>query len=441
MEPINDLSEVDSYTPKSMREVLASMKIRLSPEASKQNDPLLRFIESLDKGTFTTMCDLMKTYGVLLPKRKRKQRTDGQDGSKRPKTSQPNSNVAGECAGFVTTSVAFIDVTEQEPSSLCIPRTGDLHCRIEELKKSQFMTLPSADEVHDCMVNFIQATGNQALATAICAACAQITSVKKIQEMAINEIPHPELLEPREPHFAHFICNGMLLHKEAIQKKGIVPLCNSCVQSLQQGIVPRMSLANDMWIGDIPFELEILTLAEKMLLARYFPVAYVVKLFPKKKGSINWDKRGLNSALRMNVSTHPLPQDEICDIMDPQSNEFPADPCILAATIAVTFVGPKGICKAGLPKWLRVRRAKVLSALIWLKNNNPLYKDIKLNANRIAQLPEDDIPDEILICTRQLDNEVMLDEEHDTYIPSNDGPLIDIDEETEGNEPETLEGK
>lgn len=109
-----------------------------------------------------------------------------------------------------------------------------------------------------------------------------------------------------------------------------------------------------MWIGDIPFELEILTLVEKMLLVHYFPVAYVIKLFPKKKGSTSWDKRRLNSALRMNVSTHPLPQDKICNIMDPQSNEFPADPCILAATIAVTFVGPGGVPKASLPKWLCV---------------------------------------------------------------------------------------
>ena len=95
-------------------------------------------------------------------------------------------------------------------------------------------------------------------------------------------------------------------------------------------------------------------LAEKMLLACYFPVAYVVKLFPKKKGLTSWDKCRLNSALRMNVSTHPLPQEEICDIMDPCSNEFPADPCILAAMIAVMFVRPGGIPKAGFPKWLCV---------------------------------------------------------------------------------------
>lgn len=82
----------------------------------------------------------------------------------------------------------------------------------------------------------------------------------------------------------------------------------------------------------------------------------------------------------------------------------------------------------------------MLSALIWLKNNNPLYQNINLSADGIAQLLEDDIPDEILLCTRQLDNDVLLDEEHDTYIPSTED-LIDSDEQTEGNVPEPLEGK
>ena len=101
MEPVNDLSEIDSYTPKSMREVLASMNVRLPPEASKQNDPLLRFISSLHEDTFSTLCDLMKTYGVLSSKRKRKQRLNVQDQAKRFKADQPNSNGAGESAGIV----------------------------------------------------------------------------------------------------------------------------------------------------------------------------------------------------------------------------------------------------------------------------------------------------------------------------------------------------
>ena len=439
MEPVNDIGEVDDYTPKSMREVLASMNVRLPAEASKQNDPLFRFISCLDKDTFSVMCDLMKTYGVLLPKRKRKRKADGRDRAKKAKPDRPDFTGAGEpeCAFLIL--VGLIDTDEQP--SLCIPRQTDIHCRVEDLKKSHFMTLPSPDEIKNCMADFIQATGNQALKTAICAVCAQITAIRKIQDIAINEIPHSELLAPREAHPGHFLCNGMLLHKEAVKRKDLIPLCNLCLQSLQQGMLPRLSLANDMWIGEVPFELEILTLAEKMLLARYFPVAYVVKLFPKKKGSTNWDKRGLNSALRMNVSTHPLPQDEICGIMDPQSNEFPADPCILAATIAVTFVGPGGIPKAGLPKWLRVRRAKVLSALQWLKNNNPLYSNIQLNADRIAQLPVDDIPDEILMCTRQMDNEVVLDEEHDTYIPPDNEYSTDSEADVEEDVHQTLEGK
>ena len=39
----------------------------------------------------------------------------------------------------------------------------------------------------------------------------------------------------------------------------------------------------------------------------------------------------------------------------------------------------------------RVRRKVVLDALIWLKNNNPLYSGISIDLSRIESLPVDDI--------------------------------------------------
>ena len=36
-----------------------------------------------------------------------------------------------------------------------------------------------------------------------------------------------------------------------------------------------------------------------------------------------------------------------------------------------------------------VRRAKVLTALQWLQNNNPYYRDITINQVNLAALPED----------------------------------------------------
>jgi hypothetical protein len=77
-----------------------------------------------------------------------------------------------------------------------------------------------------------------------------------------------------------------------------------------------MALANDMWIGDVPFELSVLTLPEQILIARHFPAANIVKLYLQKKGA-----RSANCALRGNVSTYRLNTEEIADMV--QGNIMP----------------------------------------------------------------------------------------------------------------------
>ena len=66
--------------------------------------------------------------------------------------------------------------------------------------------------------------------------------------------------------------------------------------------------------GDIPLELKVLTLPERVLVARYFPAAYIVKLYPKKKGARNWTSSGLHSSLRGNVSTYRLNTNQIAHL-------------------------------------------------------------------------------------------------------------------------------
>ncbi|KAK0197841.1 hypothetical protein F5146DRAFT_919470, partial [Armillaria mellea] len=53
-------------------------------------------------------------------------------------------------------------------------------------------------------------------------------------------------------------------------------VCQDCLRSLTKEELPRLALANNMWIGHIPAELEILTLPERILIARYFPAAYII---------------------------------------------------------------------------------------------------------------------------------------------------------------------
>lgn len=74
--------------------------------------------------------------------------------------------------------------------------------------------------------------------------------------------------------------------------------------SLKKETHPKFSLGNNLWLGNIPRELQDLTLPEKMLIAVYFPATYIVKLFPKQKGAHTWDHAQMHNGLCGNISTY-----------------------------------------------------------------------------------------------------------------------------------------
>jgi len=108
-----------------------------------------------------------------------------------------------------------------------------------------------------------------------------------------------------------------------------------------------------MWIGDIPRELQNLTLPERLLLAKYFPSAYIIKLFPKQKNAHMWDRKQMYSALKGNVTAYRLDPRQVADLID--GRLFPPPAKILSVTIRITFVGPKGLCESTMPAMFRVR--------------------------------------------------------------------------------------
>ena len=140
---------------------------------------------------------------------------------------------------------------------------------------------------------------------------------------------------------------------------------------------PALSLANGMWIGDVPSELAILTLPERMLVAKYFPAAYIVKLSPKQKGASHWSSLGMNSGVRGNVATYKLNVEDIADIVDPKIMPPPAK--ILASVIGVIIIGPKNMPEHTMLGYFRVRRDCIRRGLKWLFDHNPLYADSQIS--------------------------------------------------------------
>lgn len=285
-------------------------------------------------------------------------------------------------------------------------------------EESNFMKIPSEEKVRDCQARFIDRTGNEALAKATCCVCGRSQFKTETQPKFISDILSSGLLVPSTSHPAHILRENQLFYEPAIKADGSTAICMECDQQLQKENVPSLSLANGMWLGDIPLELSILSLPERLLIAKYFPAAYIVKLYPKKKNAQFWDKETLQSGLRGNVSTFKLNVKDIAHLITGGTMPPPAQ--ILSAMIGITFVGPRGQTLATLPDMFRVKRQNVRDALLWLKQNNPLYSDIVISEETLSQLPIDGIPVELSSTARLSDDVAMLAQEHADYVPQDE---------------------
>lgn len=269
---------------------------------------------------------------------------------------------------------------------------------------------------------FRDATANEAVRQSICASCAREVFHRDGSMISVGDIPNIHLLEPRVPHPAHNLSSsGALLHPRSYSEDEDVFICRECFSHLLKDRMPRLSLANNMWIGDIPSELKYLSQPEKILIALYLPVAYIYKLYPKGDHGKQWRSDKLHFGLRGNVSTFKLDQTKIASMIN---GTMPNSPEILASTIGVSFVGPKNKVerwiRSGLPKNFFIQRARVARALHWLKAHNPLYASITISEERLSQLPENGVPEEILVTARESNDTGALDAEHASYVPADD---------------------
>jgi hypothetical protein len=296
----------------------------------------------------------------------------------------------------------------------------------EELLQNGFMRAPPKHIIDSSIVEFIDRTGNSAMAVGICAVCAREMNKRELTLHQINSFPNPHRLKPVVAHPHHDIFNGMLLHPAGLLDNSKGNICMDCARALHNDRMPSLALANGLWVGRIPHDLAYLTLPERLLIAKYFPAAYIIKLYPKKKGARHWDKRQMYSGLKGNVSTYQLDQRQITSMID--GTILPQQPRVLAATIGITFVGPKNLPDKALPDIFKVRRNRVRRALEWLKENNPLFSDITISELRLAELPENDIPYELRATTKLSTNVAKLHAEHDGYVPSQEASEDEMDE-------------
>ncbi|OCH87122.1 hypothetical protein OBBRIDRAFT_837649 [Obba rivulosa] len=286
---------------------------------------------------------------------------------------------------------------------------------------SDFLEVPSSTNITACYHAFREATSNESVQLFVCAVCGREAGVEDgVMRMSLDELPNSLRLVPQQPHPAHDLVDGKLLEPKGVEYAGpttFVTVCQECLSALKKNSQqpPKYSLANGLWVGKVPWHLQVLTIPEQMLIALLYPRVYVFKLFPKQVGS-GRDPSTLQRAMRGNVSTYELNIEGVASMV--QGKLMPRPPAILASIISVTFIGIGQLPHKWLRTTFRVRRQFVHEALQWLKENNwKYYGDIEIDSQRICDLPEDDIPLEIMNVTRQSTDTGLVAQESEGYVP------------------------
>ena len=162
--------------------------------------------------------------------------------------------------------------------------------------------------------------------------------------------------------------------------------CTTCHSAVCRGSIPKFSASNFVNVvtcQDYPSALDDLTTVEECLIAKCHPVGAILKLRPGGHSSPS-----TYNAIRGHMIV--IPQDP-----GPLLQILPSPELRLDNLIKVFWLGQQAPADADLKPFLQVRKGRVLAALQYLVQHNPLYRDLTINNVIMDNWSDEFIPPEI----------------------------------------------
>ena len=157
-----------------------------------------------------------------------------------------------------------------------------------------------------------------------------------------------------------------ILYTSAQQK---IWVCRTCDSALKKGNMPNQAKANNLLLEPIPQQLKDLNEMEIRLISLRIPFMKMVALPCGKQKAIH------GPAVNVPTDLHP-----VCDLLP----RLPSQAQIVPMKIK------RRLCYKGHYMYQYIQTAKILAALEWLKKNNPLYKDVRIDQNWVGNAALDD---------------------------------------------------
>ena len=235
---------------------------------------------------------------------------------------------------------------------------------------------PSNNDIEKIVQGFCAATHPSLFMEAGCAVCGLLCQVKDLTlltdvNVSLDPLIVPGITRQERANDVHEIKEipGPVLDRDCRHA------CKQCLDSLKKGKMPKMSLANGLWIGKVPKELQDLKYAETLLIARVRHNQCIVKV--KASGRYK---------MRANAIVFENPIPKVYNVLPPPREE-------LEQILAFMFTGPCRPTKEDLKRTpLLVRRNKVANALQWLVLNHSDYEGVEISKDNLNQYALEGIP-------------------------------------------------
>ena len=144
---------------------------------------------------------------------------------------------------------------------------------IMEADTCKFPPLPPSKEfLADIVRQWCSHLSTEALEEFPCAVCAQATIRSQLVSVSMTD-PCFDLLDgfrpavtPKHLQTASILCPAGITTNQGVECANV---CKACWRALQKQTLPDVSLANGLWLGDVPPELSRLNFVEKLMVACY----------------------------------------------------------------------------------------------------------------------------------------------------------------------------
>ena len=204
-----------------------------------------------------------------------------------------------------------------------------------------------------------------------CAVCGQLVPLSSLTKLSAMKNYLHILEAPGITRQERHISSDKLCEYPYAIDHSCQNICNLCRSSIRHSKVPKMALANGLWLGPVPEVLSSLRYIEKMLIARIRHSVCSIRI-----------ASGMRK-MKAHAIAYQQPIPKIYDILPPPKAD-------IEEVIAIMFTGP---CKPTLADFKRtpflVRRNHVKRALEWLILNHSDYEDVIISSNNLNEYPED----------------------------------------------------